>query len=1705
MSIQTTHIEFIQARLPAWLKRASRAEQKRFKVLVQQLQRDSDALNALLVDLPAPETFASELLQAEPQIQAWRPINGVGDNADAIRRARVRRGPYVIDPTLSVIKAAMGNYPPGDAVIGGEFDTKGELFIQGRPQEFTQWGAPSDTAPLPMSPAEFARLCRRVDVGGAYRQLLEGTLPRIGSEIPAIANAYMAYARSQLTHDAYEAKLDGRLDETGARLLAHVGIQLEERPVVPLACEVKSLELLSVPLFGARVYWGVQGDASGVRPIVLHIPNDEVAPLKQFASLQAMSAELTERVRRRRYRERLMEYFPLRLQALLGTALHDQVEWRVDDNPNVIQELYARITGWRDGERGEDGNRHRIRIPMPKVAWGMGDLRIEPWTACYNEWRGQALDNAAALMVPTRYLDWQAQLARLAYWENLVEQALMVAATIFPFCAPIGMTAAAVGGVRLVYEIFEGIQAFNQGQAQEGIEHIFNVLFGIAQGAYLGFIGGAIEPMQVHDGSTRLWNGDVTPFQARRLPPVEAQQDAWGVWRTTDKAWVRIDDRYFEVQGTGDALDLSLPVGHRGVRPPLAWSRARGWQWAHRDPMQWGNLDLLRSFAETPGELDDVTILALQRQVGISEAHLRYLQAEGQPLPAIFADALDEARNWQWLRHTIERLRRDEAPGGKHFRIVQTLVDLPGWPKKLSLRYYDEVTLYPVGNKANTRFIRLSKADLEHDAWASYVLANLGTDEQTAILGQSSFGLRPAERSRLLAQRWAELLERNAARVTKGMRRSSVLDPLSAPVRRAFPGLPESIANELARETTGQDRLRLLDGRVTQGLGQRCAEALRELRLSRALHALERGESSGDRDRIVMGLLGRSPQAQGRLHLRLWSRELRGPIEVEAEGPIKVIRQEDDKYRPFDEYGEELAGPLALEEALLRAMPDDARQALGLNIWEADTLRAQLFAQAMDDRQGLRSFLSMKGIGNDGARPQWLNGRLGYPLSGRGRLALQEWRGGLDHRLEQLYPNHAGIALARLRLTLAEQARREGIGLEDLLGGLEAQWTALDEGLHQWAVHDEAHHSVENLYDTEARARQRNAVAEEIRRAWRRATDPHREGGEISLQLVGHDIGRLPPINANFDHIEELTLVDLSLDEDPSDFLRLFPNLDTLRLHDNHLKAIPVAVGELRGLMELSLGHNPLAITADVFAPLLGADSATHLRAMNLSGISSDAAPSTSAAMIAAINRLAELPSLREVVWNDNLHFTPQELAALTALPGLHSLDLVNCGLRLDEAGSAFLRTATSLKGLRLSGNNCTYLPNLPELTQLRELELANAGLDKVPVLALAVLANPSEHAFLDLKGNRINDIQDELLPALGARPKPDDLVLLLHDNPLPSAQIQGLRVFKPEAFRYTVDAWLDSFPSFQRSLEAARDDAGNRRFIDWFSTAMTEANSRADIGLAYNDRVRAGAVLQHYTGFRTVYAELSPRLADFDQQLGALRGRLQARILDREQPDIAELEVHFMMFTAVQRARLEPQSVPFAGFLNEHYDYWNLILTALYPDAVQRNGLMTQERFIDWLCDAQDSFNNNDQASRVGEMTWRPYLGLMSLDWTDGLAIWDTVENDLVDAFSEPVDPSGWPQVLLDNLVHPDADLPSALEHVSVNGQMVWRRSSLEPMADVDWAAGQPVNLNDDQFRRTMAIYRSVKSREVDALVRRITTDLVVPWWPVRAPRSTT
>ena len=59
------------------------------------------------------------------------------------------------------------------------------------------------------------------------------------------------------------------------------------------------------------------------------------------------------------------------------------------------------------------------------------------------------------------------------------------------------------------------------------------------------------------------------------------------------------------------------------------------------------------------------------------------------------------------------RLKQNQAPGEVHFRGVQMLAELPGWPRDVALRYHDGAQYYPMGNPASTR-VRVSLAGVNY-------------------------------------------------------------------------------------------------------------------------------------------------------------------------------------------------------------------------------------------------------------------------------------------------------------------------------------------------------------------------------------------------------------------------------------------------------------------------------------------------------------------------------------------------------------------------------------------------------------------------------------------------------------------------------------------------------------------------------------------------------------------------------------------------------------------------------------------------------------------------------------------------------------------------------------------------------------------------------------------------------------------------------
>jgi len=245
---------------------------------------------------------------------------------------------------------------------------------------------------------------------------------------------------------------------------------------------------------------------------------------------------------------------------------------------------------------------------------------------------------------------------------------------------------------------------------------------------------------------------------------------------------------------------------------------------------------------------------------------------------------------------------------------------------------------------------------------------------------------------------------------------------------------------------------------------------------------------------------------------------------------------------------------------------DTARLALGL----AETLpadegvQATLAERASQVREQLPAMLGMAPVGL-GVRPlrRFADGRLGYPLSGRGASSRQAIRRGI----QQIFPT---LSEAELEVYLLDLIARD-VNLWDHYQQLQIQLSSLRAALDDWQQEGR------NLRDMFRRRR----VGDALRRCWRRKVV--NLGDEYVLLIEGERVGSLPvlPADIEYAHVRRATLRGMNLATLEEDFLRRFPNLVELDLRDNQLGTIPPGLEHLVQLRQLNLGNNPIVMDAE--------------------------------------------------------------------------------------------------------------------------------------------------------------------------------------------------------------------------------------------------------------------------------------------------------------------------------------------------------------------------------------------------------------------------------------------------------------------------------------------------------------------------------------------
>ncbi|WP_460417289.1 NEL-type E3 ubiquitin ligase domain-containing protein [Pseudomonas sp. microsymbiont 2] len=626
---------------------------------------------------------------------------------------------------------------------------------------------------------------------------------------------------------------------------------------------------------------------------------------------------------------------------------------------------------------------------------------------------------------------------------------------------------------------------------------------------------------------------------------------------------------------------------------------------------------------------------------------------------------------------------------------------------------------------------------------AQRVLWVSGTSE-TVLRGMYSDNLRPPalfedtlERFRLDEQVVSELPSANAAtRAAAFETRYQALHanpqgPARA-IRAAYPSLPGSIAEELARNVNADELLQLQAGKVPLRLSQEIRIYQQHLRLQRAYEGLYlESVRNPDTDTLILHSIERLPGWSSEVRIELRDRWFGGrlldSIGVEDAGIRKVLVRQGDGFEAFDSDGLHLHGRDSLYAAVLHALPDAPRANLGFpGSWEGERLKAKLQGGPLLPRSALRELLKMQPRHPAGRSPMRLaDGRVGYPLSGRG--VTNEYI---------------------VRETLLDMIRLVGLprrveSAEQLLGELEAagfnrqqiharlcelltERTTLSARLDAWGDESSA------IVDLDRRAASRGRILEAI---WQHWSDTH-------LPELGRSDTTL--------RLEQVFLIDFPSGL-PDFFLSRVQGLQLIDVEISGLAAsFDQALADPRTLGDFYQGF-------------------TQLTSLDLS--QGRSVLSSRELAVLTLSRIDQhLPRLRVLsLRNQGITFTSIEADRLRRLSNLEHLDL--SGNRLGVPTGQDLMHGLSLRFLGLDRMGLGGWPiwlDEQVLSSLQSLSMRDNYLQSVPDALISDARRTPPQTMVSLQGN---PIQSRYLMQVMLRDNPADARFVFEVDVSPSTR----------------------------------------------------------------------------------------------------------------------------------------------------------------------------------------------------------------------------------------------------------------------------------------------------------------------------------------------
>lgn len=818
-----------------------------------------------------------------------------------------------------------------------------------------------------------------------------------------------------------------------------------------------------------------------------------------------------------------------------------------------------------------------------------GDL----WVHLYQSKLNKILNDARVIAVSTATVDRR---ARWALWDSFAEIAsalLNIAAFIaLPFVPFLGELMLAYIAYQLLDETFEGVVDWAEGLTHEA----FDCFMGMVESAVqLGTFaaGGAIavsefravlpqdvvqfidrfNSVQRPNGEARYWKPDLTAYEHSIELPQGVKPDAMGLHQHQGKTLLTLENNLYSIKEdplTGQHR-IEHPTRSDAYRPGLRHNDSGAWQTELDQPLTWDQATLLRRIGP---DMQRFSANERERMLFISgcpENTLRKMHVNAEQVPPLLADTLKRFKIDQDLQIFTEQIgsdRPDDYLKADPVMQLELLCDYGYWPADKGLRLVDAsgqiVWERVIGDPV---VVQINQAQLENGDLLGTLLPTL--DESAArSLRRKLAELTEAKREILFSQRYRKL-ERSVR-------------PLAQRIIDTEPGLPGSLAEALLDSASAQERQQLGRGIIPKRLADQAREASLQVRVTRAYEGLDLHSTRNhlDTDRLALHTLERLPGWSGqlRLEVRQYTHEgqLIDSIGIPDAAARKVLVLTDEgAYQAFDDAGEQLSGTDTLYSSLLRALPDNERIALNINIGEGERLKQMIRAHALN-RETLRALLAQQPNvkpAYDPAVMRLLGGADGYRRMPVNTPSLQS-------HIFRLFPHLSADELE----AFAGRLQRLPGGPRAELQRLFNQHAQLFEELSAWRdaiplfVPD-----TQTRLNVEQYAAQRHGRREltgQLLDCWRRqATHDSLNDEPIEFNFSQPIWGALPRLNVDFPQVIGVQLEGHRATHGVDGFLHGFSGLQRLALRNFNLGQLPEAVARWPWLSELILSDCAITLT----------------------------------------------------------------------------------------------------------------------------------------------------------------------------------------------------------------------------------------------------------------------------------------------------------------------------------------------------------------------------------------------------------------------------------------------------------------------------------------------------------------------------------------------